>query len=117
MAATLRVGAIGVDLIVPLTDSSGNPIDLSTATEMTLYLQQPNASSSVAKVAQRLGSGTEGRLIYTTVAGDLPVAGDWKIQARVKYATPVRDWHSEIYPLLVAQNLSAPGVFVEAPTI
>lgn len=117
MAATLRVGAVGVDLIVPLTDSGGNPIDLSTATEMTLYLQQPTGTPTTAKVAQRLGSGTEGRLIYTTVAGDLPVAGDWKIQARVKYTTPVRDWWSEIYPLLVAQNLGAPGVFVEAPAI
>lgn len=118
MAAILRVGSVGVDIIVPLTDSGGNPIDLSTASAMTLFLQQPNATTSVSKIASKLGSGTEGKLIYTTVAGDLPVPGDWKIQARVQYTTPLRDWFSEIYPLIVAQNLgpATTGTFREAPS-
>ena len=36
MAATVRVGSVGVDLIVPLSDTNGNPIDLELATGLTL---------------------------------------------------------------------------------
>jgi hypothetical protein len=111
MAATLRVEAIGVDLIVPLTDLNGNPIDLTLATAMTLYLQPPLSPTSSEKVASKVGTGKEGQLIYTTIAGDFPVPGDWKIQARVQYVDPVRDWYSEIYPLVVAVNLNAGGTF------
>lgn len=108
MAATLRVGSVGVDIIVPLTDLNGNPIDLSLATTMTLYLQPPNSTTSSGKAAAKVGSGKEGKMIYTTAPGDLSVPGDWKAQARVQYTAPVRDWYSEIYPLVVASNLG-PG--------
>ena len=110
MAATLRVGSIGVDLVVPLSDLNGNPIDLELATAMTIYLQPPNSTSSSGKIATKIGSGKEGKLIYTTGPGDLSVPGDWKIQARVQYTSPVRDWFSEIYPLVVATNLGGGSV-------
>lgn len=105
MAATLRVASVGVDIIVPLTDDNGNAIDLALATVMTLYLQPPNSSSSSAKTATKVGSGKDGKIHYLTIAGDLTVAGDWKIQARVQYTSPTRDWWSDIYPLQVAANL------------
>ena len=107
MAATLRVGSVGVDIIVPLTDTGGNPIDLSLATVITLYLRPPGTSSVASpKVATKLGSGKDGKLIYTTVVGDLTVDGDWLAQSRVQYSNPTRDWWSEIYPVIVAKNLA-----------
>jgi hypothetical protein len=105
MAGNLRVGAVGVDIILPLKDLDGNPINLKLATAMLIYLQPPNATTSSAKVADKIGDGKEGKLIYTTVPGDLAVPGEWKIQARVQYAAPERDWYSEIQPLVVASNL------------
>jgi hypothetical protein len=107
MPATLQVGSVGVDIIVPLTDNNGNPIDLTLATAMFLYFQDPEADpgTAVEKVATKVGSGKEGRILYRTVAGDLATAGDWKLQARVQFASPTRDWYSGIYPLEVAANL------------
>lgn len=111
MAATLRVGSVGVEIVVPLADLNGNPIDLALATVMTLYLQPPNSTTASGKVATKVGSGKEGKMLYVTVAGDLPVAGEWKVQSRVQYTTPTRDWWSEIYPLVVAANLGSGGTF------
>lgn len=115
MAATLQVGSIGVDIIVPLTDNDGNPIDLTLATAMKLYFQPPNSSTAAEKVASKVGSGKEGKMVYRTIAGDLHIDGDWKVQARVQYTSPVRDWYSGIYPLVVAKNLGpvATGTFRE----
>ena len=43
--ATIRVGSVGVDIVVPLTDSNGNPVDLEHATAMTLLLLPPQPTS------------------------------------------------------------------------
>jgi hypothetical protein len=109
MAATLRVGSVGVEIVVPLTDVGGNPLDLSTATTMSLYVQEPNSITATAKAATKLGSGKDGKLLYVTMPGDFPVPGDWKVQSRVQYTNPLRDWWSEIYPLVVAANLGGGG--------
>lgn len=105
MAATLRMDSVGVEILVPLTDTNGNPIDLEPATVLTLFMQPPNSTTSSGKTATKVGSGKEGIMRYLTVAGDLHTAGDWKVQARIQYEDPVRDWFSEIYPMVVASNL------------
>ena len=109
MAAIVRLGSVGIDLIVPLIDHDGNPVDLTLATDMTLFLTPPNSTVSSVKVARRYGSGKESKMVYRTVPGDLPMPGEWKAQARVQYVTPLRDWFSEIHPFIVASNLG-PGV-------
>lgn len=106
MAVTIQVGAIGVQIIMPLTFADGRPVDLSTAVAMKVYFRAPDASSSTEKAASRVGSGKEGKLIYTTVAGDLPVTGDWRIQSRVLFDNPTRDFWSTVHPFVVAANLA-----------
>lgn len=105
MAVTVQMSAIGVEFVMPLTASDGNPLDLSTATAMKVYLLAPLATTASEHVANKIGSGKEGKLIYTTVSGDLPVAGDWKIQSRILYDSPTRDFWSGIYPFIVGPNL------------
>ena len=48
-------------------------------------------------------------MVYRTQPGDLTVPGDWKAQGRVQYLDPVRDWYTEVYPLIVAPNLDTAG--------
>lgn len=118
MAATVRMASVGVDIIIPLTDSKGNPIDLEFATVMTLFMTPPNTETTNPKNATKVGSGKDGQISYRTQAGDLTAPGDWKVQARVQFTNPVRDWYSEIYPLVVAPNLDTFGVvgtFRQAP--
>jgi len=121
MAAILRVDSVGIDIVCPLTDSHGNPVDLELATVMTIFMTPPTPTPDTpatpdtppppppptsAKNATKVGSGKEGKIVYRTQPGDVPVAGDWKIQARVQYTNPIRDWYTEIYPLVVAANLN-----------
>jgi hypothetical protein len=105
MAVTLQVGVIGVEIVMLLTASNGQPLDLTTAIAMKVYLRAPDTTGAAEKVASKIGSGKEGKLLYVTVAGDLPVTGDWRIQSRVLYDNPPRDLWSSIYPFIVAPNL------------
>src|SRR5262245_61583674 len=103
--AKVQASAVGVDIVVPLKDSKGNPLDLSLATGLSLYCTPPNSTTSAVKTATKVGSGKDGHLHYLTVVGDFAVVGEWKVQSRVQYTNPVRDGWSEICPRTVAANL------------
>src|SRR5262245_24651002 len=103
--AKLHVGTVGAEVLIPLTDPKGNPVDLSTATTITIYFQKPNAAKA-NKVIGKQGSGQTGVAVWVTAAGDVDVAGDWQVQTRVQYTNPTRDWWSQIYPMSVAATLA-----------
>jgi hypothetical protein len=103
--AKLHVGSVGVEVQIPLTDPKGNPIDLSTATFITIYFVKPTAAK-MNKPISKYGSGQTGVAIWLTAAGDVDVAGDWQVQVRVQYNNPIRDWWSQIYPMSVASTLA-----------
>ena len=54
MAVTLQVGVIGVEIVMPLTASNGQPLDLTTATAMKVYFRAPNTTGASETDTTRL---------------------------------------------------------------
>lgn len=76
MADKIYVGDIGVTVNV------ATGLDLTTAETTTLLVRQPDGTE-VEWAAAVDGDATDGNLTYTTVDGDLPRRGAYKLQAYV----------------------------------
>ena len=76
----LQVGNVGTRLLLHVVDQYGAPLDLSAATALWMFLRNP-ADRLLKKAATPLTTGTDGIIQYTTVAGDIDLAGDWQVQA------------------------------------
>jgi|TARA_B100000676_G_scaffold141614_1_gene140248 DUF4097 and DUF4098 domain-containing protein YvlB len=102
MAANeIHVNDIGTNFIITVKEG-GTIVNLAPTTSVNLLLMGPN-DTTVTKTASFLTDGTDGKIKYQTVAGDLAVAGTWKLQAKVNYATTV--YHSDIHNFTVFKNL------------
>lgn len=75
----LQLGAIGA-LIIVTVEEDGEIVNLASVTTKNFVLKKPNGVT-VTKTALFFTDGTDGKLKYTTIAGDLDKAGEWKIQA------------------------------------
>lgn len=94
-----------VTIIDPETDRE---MDISDATETLIYLLKPAVDNDTPpvrldKTASFVTDGTNGKIQYATIAGDLDLDGTYKIQARV--TTPDGVWNSQIQKLKVKKNL------------
>ena len=65
-------------------------------------MRKPSGTIST-KTATFVSDGTDGKIHYTTVAGDLDETGMWKIQARVSNVTS--DKRTDIGTFTVGENL------------
>ena len=63
---------------------AGTPkvLDVSTASVLELVFKSPSGLAST-KTATLSTDGTDGKIYYTTVDGDLNQMGTWRIQAKV----------------------------------
>lgn len=81
MASEIHEGDIGTKLLITITDD-GSVVDISSASTLSIFIKKPNGT-----VLSRTGTletdGTDGKMYYITLAGDLDVAGNYKIQAKV----------------------------------
>jgi len=77
-----QVGDEGVSIVVALTDPSGNPIDIRTATSKKIRLGRPDGTSEDFD-ASFLTDGSDGQLVYTTTDGDIDQAGEWQVQGLI----------------------------------
>lgn len=93
-----------VQFIFTVKDQDGAVVDVSLATEMTLYLDN-NTTAPVSKTMTHLTDGLDGKVTYTTTTSDLNV-GDttWKAQGKVviagnEYPTTIVEFkvHKKIY--------------------
>ncbi len=74
----LIVDDYGTRLIV-VVEEDGEPLDISTATAKTLELTKPDGTVE-SKTAVFFTDGTDGKLLYTTIAGDMDVEGLWYVR-------------------------------------
>ena len=82
----IHVGDIGTELVVEVTDEDGAAVNIAAATSKLIYLTRPLAAGGVetlTKTAALDTDGTDGLMKYVTVAGDLSIKGNWKIQGWV----------------------------------
>ncbi len=77
-------------------------IDISTATVKEIILSDPDGTPTTFAAAFKT-DGTDGIIQYTTVASDLSIAGNWRIQARL--TLPAGDWRTDVGKFIVHENL------------
>jgi hypothetical protein len=95
-----HVGSVGLELVVFAPDQDGDPLDLSGATQLLVYLTRPDGTV-LTKTAVLDTDGTDGLFKYVTQSGDLSVKGTWKIQGYVAgvagFSGPTREAPFEVF--------------------
>ena len=76
--------------------------DISTATSQIFYFRSPSGTS-FTRSAVFSTDGSDGKIEYATVDGDLSSPGTWEIQAKI--ATPVGTWNTDVACFRVYENL------------
>lgn len=98
----IRVEDVGTMFLITLKDGN-NVVDLSGATVKQIIFHKPD-SSLLTKTATLYTDGTDGKIYYTTLDGDLDQEGLWKIQAYVQFTVAAK-FHSDIGTFQVYSNL------------
>ena len=73
-------GTVGFVFRATVKDDTGAIVDLSAASELAFAFRQPNMVGAERRIATPTTDGTDGRMQYTTEAGDLDRDGRWKVQ-------------------------------------
>lgn len=80
----IHVGDVGTIIRLTITeDDDTTTVDVSTASVKKFYFAKPDGAR-VNKTAEFNTTGTDGKLKYVTVAGDIDTAGKWQVQAYVE---------------------------------
>jgi len=77
-------------------------VDISSNSALEVIFEKPD-KTILSRVGVLSTDGTDGKLQYVTIAGDLDLEKTWKIQARV--TLPTGTWSSEINKFVVRGNL------------
>jgi len=95
---------LGSDVLLEVTcvDDSGASVDVSTATEKTIYLKPPTGSR-VDKTASFTTDGTDGKIEYQCTGGELNQLSLWQIQG--KAVIDGHPYYSEIDTFNIKGNL------------
>jgi hypothetical protein len=81
MSENIQVGAIGLVITLTITEDDV-PCNISTATTRTIWIRKPDGTV-VEKAAAFTTTGADGKLTYTTIAGDMDLVGEYRVQAYV----------------------------------
>lgn len=81
MSINVQLGAVGVVFVVEAVDADGTAVDYSDATTKTIIFGRPGGTSAT-QTAIFTTTGADGKIQYTTIAGDLNTFGEWSIQGR-----------------------------------
>ena len=79
---TCQLGDVGVALVVQIVDPEGAIINISAATNMKIKVRMPDGTSKNF-TAVLYTNGSDGKMLYTTLAGDLGQAGTYAIQGKL----------------------------------
>jgi len=101
MAANeIHLNDIGTVFTITLKDGS-SVVDISSATTKIIIFGKPDGTS-VSQTGTFTSDGTDGKMYYTSVDGDLDQPGWWKIQA---YIIDSGTWKSDIGNFEVHANI------------
>jgi hypothetical protein len=102
-AGEIRVNDVGTVFELTVTDASG-AVDISGATTKQISLEPPTRANKVTKAATFTTDGTDGKMLYTTVAGDLDEAGSWRVQGYVVLDAN-NEFRTDIHTVTVHENI------------
>lgn len=103
MIATVHRNDIGTVLEVTIKDQAGAVVNLTGATLKQIVFHNVLCAGPEPKTAVFTTDGTDGKIQYVTVAGDLHPAALCQVQAHV--TIPSGSWHSTVMDLLILENL------------
>jgi hypothetical protein len=93
-----------VGTVFELTIKDGQAtVDVSTTTAKQIIFRKPDGST-LTKTAAFVTDGTDGKIKYTTIAGDLDSSGIWEYQAKVTFSGGA--WSADIKTFRVHDNLA-----------
>ena len=102
----VHLGDIGTAFTVTITDKQANGTtivaDISSATLKQLVFKKPNGNK-LTKTAAFVTDGTDGKITYTTISGDIDIIGTWKLQGIITIGSNI--FNSEIKSFKVNRNL------------
>ena len=98
----IHVDDIGTILEVTLKNIN-TPVDISSATTREILLRKPSGAL-LTRTGVLVTDGTDAKMKYTTISGDLDEDGVWEIQGHI--ISPLGDWHSDIKEFSVFPNLT-----------
>jgi hypothetical protein len=99
----LHLGDTNFVFFVTVTEDCA-AIDISAATSKVITFLKPSGEY-VAKTATFTSDGTDGKIQYATVSGDIDEVGLWKIQAIVELGSGSL-YHSSVKSFKVMHNIS-----------
>jgi hypothetical protein len=105
MAGTIiHNGDVGTIIRLTITeDDDTTAINVSGATVKTFYFLKPDGKKESVD-AEFYSDGTDGKLKYTTIAGDIDTVGRWQVQAYVEIG--LAKYYSAKTTFVVQSNLA-----------
>ncbi|MAK37644.1 MAG: hypothetical protein CMC15_15910 [Flavobacteriaceae bacterium] len=85
MSSQIHVNDVGTTLIGTVLDS-GVAVDISSASSIQMLIKKPD-QTTLTKTASFNSDGTDGKMKYVTISGDIDQAGNYKIQGKVVLGT------------------------------
>lgn len=102
MAANeIHVDDVGTIYRATITDN-GTVVDISTVTTKQFIIRKPDGTL-LTVAASFTNSGTDGKMQYTFVAGDLSLVGYYRIQAYLVFSA-TQKWKSDFDQFKVYAN-------------
>ncbi len=100
-----RVNDTGTIFRATIKDESSAVVNVSGASTKQIRFEKANGTLMTG-TATFTTNGTDGKVQYVAVSGDLSVAGDWKAQAFVVLAGGGGQFSSSIHNFRVGEALS-----------
>lgn len=99
----IHVNDVGTIFILTIYDENSSIVDISTAATLQISFKKPDGTV-LDKVASLYTNGTDGKLKYQTIAGDIDQVGPWQIQSWIDLDSV--KFYSDISKFTVYRNLS-----------
>jgi hypothetical protein len=98
----IHKGDIGTVITATIVDESGTAVNLAGATSKKIIFQKPDGSRAEKDLAFAT-DGTDGKVKYTLLAGDVDQSGGWQRQYRVSLAAGT--WTSDVVVFDVKESI------------
>ena len=89
---------------ITFKDQDNAVIDISTASTKQIKFKPPNNGDLITKAGTFTVDGENGKLRYVDTAGDIAVAGTWRLQGHVVISS--KNWYSSIEEFEMEESLS-----------
>lgn len=101
MSSEIHVNDVGTRFLATITDD-GNIVNLTNNPNVSVIIKKPS-DQIIYRSGLVYTNGSDGKVYYDTVAGDLDEAGLYKLQCRV--SLPSGTYYTDIHSFKVSCNL------------